>query len=95
MRKNTDELSRETKEIGFRVYKWILNIFTIVLLIQLYRSLYINIDDNYWVYGIGVLYFTVRLVVFASRERKAFDAGIPVTEWMERRNEELENRNNN
>lgn len=84
MSKNTKELSRETKEKAFKTYKGIINIFVIILLVQLYRALYVTNDEYYWVYAIGVLWFILRLAGFASRERKAAKEGIPVTEWMEK-----------
>jgi len=94
MSKDTQELSREAKERGFKIYKGIVNIFTIILLILLYRSLYITFDENHWLYGLGVFYFILRLAAFARRERKAYELDIPVTEYMEKRNEEIRQKNN-
>jgi len=93
MSKNTKELSRDSKEKGFKVYKFIVNVFVIVLLVLLYRSLYVNLDGLHWMYGGGVLWFILRLAGFASRERKARALGIPVTEYVEKRTDKLNNKN--
>jgi hypothetical protein len=89
------KLSRKNKERGYSIYKTIVHLVTITLLFILYRSLYITQDGNHWFYGIGIVYFILRLAIFSSRERNAASMGIPITEYMEMSIEEKRNKINN
>ncbi len=95
MSKNISPEGREYKEKGYRIYKTLVHIFTIFGLYALYQSLWVTHDGNHWLFGVGVIYLILKLAMFTRRERKAAELDIPVTEYMERRQEELRNKNKN
>jgi len=92
------KLSRNSKEKGYKIYRAIVHMATIVLLYLLYRSLYVNHDGSHWFFGLGVVYFIVRLAIFSSREGRAYKMGITITEYMEmslqERTDKFNNNNN-
>ena len=78
-----NNISREIRERGWLTYKRIMNILTIILLVLLYRSIYVNDNDYPWLYIFLLFHFIVRLYILAKRERKASELGIPVTEYID------------
>lgn len=95
MEQNTEEQQRASVNRGKDNFKILLNIFTIVLLILLYRSLFVTHDGNHWLYGIGAFYWIIRLAVIHRREKKAYDMGITYYDYLVHRKKELEDKLNN
>lgn len=92
MKQNTEEQRRDSVNKGKNAYKVLVNIFIIVLLIQLYRSLYVTGDGYHWMYGVGVAWFILKLAIIHVREKRAYEMGLTYYDYLEHRKKELKDK---